>query len=93
MQQQDWQWKEEQKRVFLNNIKANYDREFEQIKEKLIIDLKTKDKGTIRNINNYRMKLWCDVLSNTILNYQANNARPTEVADSALIEFDKRFNQ
>lgn len=93
MQQQDWQWKEEQKRVFLNNIQANYDREFEQIKEKLIIDLKTKDKGTIRNINNYRMKLWCDVLSNTILNYQANNARPTEVADSALIEFDKRFNQ
>ena len=49
------------------------------------------DKGTIRNINNYRMKLWGEVLVQAIANWQTE-PKPTEVADAALKEFDKRFN-
>ena len=88
-------WYEQQKKVMHDNMQAKFEEEFEKTHEVIMkyANLTLKDKGTIRNINNYRMKLWCDVLSNTILNYQANNARPTEVADSALIEFDKRFNK
>ena len=91
MQIEDWQWREEQKRVFYNNMQAQYDKELDAIKQKLIQDLKTKDKGTMRNINNYRMKLWSEVLIEVIKNNQTKPT-PTEVADKALQEFDKRFN-
>ncbi len=94
---QDNSWFESQRQKFndrlQNAINEEFSRTHDLIMENLVPKETLKDKGTLRNINNYRMKLWCDVLSNTILNYQANNARPTEVADSALIEFDKRFNQ
>ena len=49
------------------------------------------DKGSIRNTNNYRMKLWSEVVVQAIANYQSEPS-PTEVADAALKEFDKRFN-
>lgn len=91
MQIEDWQWREEQKKVFLNNIQAHYEKEFEQIKEKLILDLKTKDKGTMQNINNYRMKFWCECF----LHYNTTQTRENSAfyADNCLELFDKRFNQ
>lgn len=51
-----------------------------------------KDKGTMRNINNYRMKLWCD-------SFVMHRAKEDKLylaalrADMDLVEFDKRFNQ
>ena len=91
MQIEDWQWREEQKKVFLNNIQAHYEKEFEQIKEKLLLDLKTKDKGTMRNINNYRMKFWCD----SFIHNKTKNDREMSciIADNDLKEFDERFNK
>ena len=92
MQIEDWQWREEQKKVFLNNIQAHYEKEFEQIKEKLLVDLKTKDKGTMRNINNYRMKFWCECFM-YYKNQNASRESSGYNADLCLEEFDKRFNQ
>ena len=92
MQIEDWQWREEQKKVFLNNIQAHYEKEFEQIKEKLLVDLKTKDKGTMRNINNYRMKLWCDMF----IEYKKQSHERNLAASCAskdLEMFDIKFNQ
>jgi hypothetical protein len=91
MQIEDWQWREEQKKVFYNNIQAQYDKELDAIKEKLIQDLKLKDKGSMRNINNYRMKFWCDSFMLNIENHDRNMC--IMIADSYLKEFDKRFNQ
>lgn len=91
MQQEDWQWIEEQKKVFYNNIQAHYDKEFEQKKGKLIQDLKLKDKGSIRNINNYRMKLWCDCF----LQYNKTDSRESSAYNATLCldYFDNQFNK
>ena len=52
----------------------------------------SKDKGTMRNINNYRMKFWCEFF----MYYKNQNASRESAgynADLCLEEFDKRFNQ
>jgi hypothetical protein len=91
MQIEDWQWREEQKKVFYNNMQAQYDKELDAIKEKLIQDLKLKDKGTMRNINNYRMKLWCDCF----LQYNKTDSRECAAHNATLCleYFDNQFNQ
>jgi hypothetical protein len=88
---QDWQWREEQKKVFYNNMQAQYDKELDAIKEKLIKDLKTKDKGTMRNINNYRMKFWTDCFLFHRNKYDRQSS--AHMADHDLKEFENRFNQ
>jgi hypothetical protein len=91
MQIEDWQWREEQKKVFYNNMQAQYDKELDAIKEKLIQDLKLKDKGTMRNINNYRMKLWCDMF---IEYKKGGHDRQTSASSASkdLQMFDLQFN-
>jgi hypothetical protein len=88
-------WLQEQGIKFNNRLQKAIEEEFslthDFIMQNLVPKETIKDKGTMRNINNYRMKLWCDVLMEVVKNKQ-DIPRPTEVADKALKEFDKRFN-
>lgn len=89
-------WYEAQRKKFADRLQNAIDEEFSRTHDLIMKDFvpkeTAKDKGTMRNINNYRMKLWSEVLIEVIKNNQTKPT-PTEVADKALQEFDKRFNQ
>lgn len=92
---QDELWYEEQRKKFNDRLQAAINEEFERTHEIIMKDFvpkeTPKDKGTIRNINNYRMKFWCD----SFIIHRANESRELSSvsADIDLKEFDKRFNQ
>jgi hypothetical protein len=88
-------WLQEQGIKFNNRLQKAIEEEFSRTHDIIMKDYipkeTAKDKGTMRNINNYRMKLWSEVLIEVIKNHQTMPT-PSEVADKALEEFDKRFN-
>ena len=86
-------WYEQQKKVMHDNMQAKFEEEFEKTHEVIMkyANLTLKDKGTLRNINNYRMKLWCDIYLESFKSNTNNDC--FLIANEAIIEFDKRFNQ
>lgn len=96
MTNEDWTWYQKEMQKQYQRMQEQFEKDFANTHKAFTQDLipknETKDKGTMRNINNYRMKLWSEVLIEVIKNNQTKPT-PTEVADKALQEFDKRFNQ
>lgn len=82
---------EEQRVKFKERLQKAIDEDFCRTHDLIMKNLLPKDKGSIRNINNYRMKLWSEVLV-AALNKGFTDPKPTEIADTAVKEFDKRFN-
>ena len=92
---EDEKWYELQRKKFADRLQNAIDEEFSRthdlIMENLVPKEKLKDKGTMRNINNYRMKLWCDCL--VLYRSKYDRESSAHMADHDLKEFDKRFNQ
>jgi hypothetical protein len=88
---EDSTWYEEKRKQMYNSMQAKIEEEFAKSHAEIMRDLKLTDKGSLRNINNYRMKLWCDVYMQSLIDNINNPV--VELADDALIRFDKRFNQ
>jgi hypothetical protein len=88
-------WLQEQGIKFNNRLQKAIEEEFSRTHDIIMKDYipkeTAKDKGTMRNINNYRMKFWCDSFMLNIENHDRNMS--IMIADSYLKEFDKRFNQ
>lgn len=87
------EWLEKERKKLEERVQKAIDEDFARTHDLIMKNLvpKEKDKGTIRNINNYRMKLWSEVLV-AALNLGFTDPKPTGIADTALQEFDKRFN-
>lgn len=93
---QDELWYEEQRKRFNDRLQAAIHEEFERTHEIIMKDFvpkeTAKDKGTMRNINNYRMKLWCDMF----IEYKKQSHERSLAASYAskdLEMFDLQFNQ
>jgi len=91
---QDEKWYDLQRKKFADRLQNAIDEEFSRthdlIMENLVPKETIKDKGTMRNINNYRMKFWCDSF---IINKSKHDRDMSAIiADNDLKEFDKRFN-
>lgn len=93
---QDLKWHEEQMKKFNDRLQNAINEEFERTHDIIMKDFvpkeTIKDKGTIRNINNYRMKLWCDMF----IEYKKNSLERSFAASCAtkdLEMFDIQFNQ
>ena len=87
---EDFEWYAEQRKKLYENLQIQLNEEFDRTHNKIIQDSKLKDKGTLRNINNYRMKLWCDIYLESFKNNINNDC--FVLADEALKEFDRKFN-
>ena len=65
MLQDEKSWYEEQIKKLNNRFQKAFDEEFSRTHDIIMKDYipkeTAKDKATMRNINNYRMKLWCDM--------------------------------
>jgi hypothetical protein len=83
---------EEQRNKFKERLQNQIDEDFARTHDLIMKNLTPKDKGTMRNINNYRMKLWCDMF----IEYKKNSFERSLAADYAtkdLKMFDIQFNQ
>ena len=94
--QEDFEWYAEQRKKMYDNLQDSINAEFERTHDIIMKDFvpkeTIKDKGTIRNINNYRMKLWCDMF----IEYKKNSLERSFAASCAtkdLEMFDIQFNQ
>jgi hypothetical protein len=93
---QNESWFEEQRKKFNDRLQSAIEEEFSRTHDIIMkgyVPKETiKDKGTMRNINNYRMKLWCDLF----IAYK-NAGHPIEnaasYANKDLEYFDLQFNQ
>jgi hypothetical protein len=92
----DNSWMEAQRQKFADRLQTAIDEEFSRthdlIMENLVPKETLKDKGTMRNINNYRMKFWCD----NFIEYRKNSHERGAAASYAskdLEMFDLVFNQ
>jgi hypothetical protein len=95
MEIQDEKWYDLQRKKFADRLQNAIDEEFSRthdlIMENLVPKEKLKDKGTMRNINNYRMKLWCDMF----IEYKKQGDERSLAASYAskdLQMFDLQFN-
>lgn len=92
---QDELWYEEQRKRFNDRLQAAIHEEFERTHEIIMKDFvpkeTTKDKGTIRNINNYRMKFWTDCF----LQYNKTESKECSAYNATLCldYFDDQFNK
>jgi hypothetical protein len=89
-------WLQEQGIKFNNRLQKAIEEEFSRTHDIIMKDYipkeTAKDKGTMRNINNYRMKLWCDMF----IEYKKGGYDRQTSASSAskdLQMFDLQFNQ
>lgn len=89
---QSQSWYQAQNKKIKDKLQDAIEEEFSKTHDLIMENLVPKDKGTMRNINNYRMKLWCD-------SFLIHRAKEEKIylcalkADMDLVEFDKRFNQ
>jgi hypothetical protein len=88
-------WLQEQGKNFNNRLQKAIEDEFSRTHDIIMKDYipkKTaKDKGIMRNINNYRMKLWCDMF----IEYKKQSYERSLAASYAskdLQMFDLQFN-
>jgi hypothetical protein len=91
----DNSWIEAQRQKFADRLQNAIDEEFSRTHDIIMKDYipkqTAKDKATMRNINNYRMKLWCDMF----IEYKKNNLDRSFAASCAnkdLEMFDIQFN-
>ena len=88
-------WLQEQGIKFNNRLQKAIEEEFslthDFIMQNLVPKETAKDKGSMRNINNYRMKLWCDCF----LQYNKTDSRECAAHNATLCldYFDNQFNQ
>jgi hypothetical protein len=88
-------WLQEQGKNFNNRLQKAIEDEFSRthdvIMKNYIPKETAKDKGTMRNINNYRMKLWCDMF---IEYKKGGHDRQTSASSASkdLQMFDLQFN-
>ena len=89
-------WYEAQRKKFAERLQKAIDDEFSRTHDLIMKDYvpkeTAKDKGTMRNINNYRMKLWCDMF----IEYKKQSHERNLAASYAskdLEMFDIKFNQ
>lgn len=88
--QEDYVWYAEQRKKLYDNLQADMWKEYDKTHQQLMQNAKLTDKGSLRNINNYRMKLWCDIY---LESFKSNiNNDSFLLANEALKEFDKKFN-
>lgn len=89
---QNESWYNEQRKKSADRLQNAIEEEFEKTHEVIIKYATLKDKGTIRNINNYRMKLWCDMF----ISYKKESHERSAAASYAtkdLEMFDLQFNK
>ncbi len=88
-------WLQEQGIKFNNRLQKAIEEEFSRTHDIIMKDYipkeTLKDKGTMRNINNYRMKLWCDMF---IEYKKGGHDRQTSASSASkdLQMFDLQFN-
>ena len=88
--QEDYQWYAEQRKKLYDNLQEDMWEQYDKTHQQLMQNTKLTDKGSLRNINNYRMKLWCDIY---LESFKSNiNNDSFLLANEALKEFDKKFN-
>jgi hypothetical protein len=88
-------WLQEQGIKFNNRLQKAIEEEFSRTHDIIMKDYipkeTAKDRGTMRNINNYRMKLWCDMF---IEYKKGGHDRQTSASSASkdLQMFDLQFN-
>lgn len=91
----DNSWMDAQRQKFADRLQTAIDEEFSRthdlIMENLVPKETLKDKGTMRNINNYRMKFWTDCF--LLYRNKYDRQSSAHMADHDLKEFENRFNQ